>query len=119
MAIDANGYPIDFDVVHDSQTTPKLIELVGKADYLVADKGCDSKKIIECARTFDMIPVIPRRSNSSKGNPEFDGYLYRLRHLVENAFVHLKHFRAIATRYDKLARNYKVMFATGMHLYLV
>ena len=45
--------------------------------------------------------------------------LYRLRHLVENAFVHLKHFRAIATRYDKLARNYKVMFATGMHLYLV
>ena len=75
MAIDANGYPIDFDVVHDSQTTPKLIELVGKADYLVADKGCDSKKIRDCARTFDMIPVIPRRSNSSKGNPEFDGYL--------------------------------------------
>ena len=34
-----------------------------------------------------MIPVIPRKSNSSKGNPEFDGYPYRLRHLVENAFA--------------------------------
>ena len=61
------------------------------------------------ARTIDMIPVIPRKSNSSKGNLEFDGYLYRLRHLVENAFARLKHFRAIAIKYDKLARNYKAM----------
>ena len=113
MAVDANGYPIDFEItrgkIHDSQIAPKLIELVEKAEYLVADKGYDSEKIRECARTFDMIPVIPRKSNSSKGNPEFDGYLYRLRHLVENAFARLKHFRAIATRYDKLARNYKAM----------
>ncbi|MPM68889.1 hypothetical protein SDC9_115824 [bioreactor metagenome] len=35
--------------------------------------------------------------------------LYKLRHLVENAFARLKHFRAIATRFDKLARNYKSM----------
>ena len=54
-----------------------------------------------------MIPVISRKSNSSKSNPEFDDYSYRLRHLVENAFARLKHFRAIARRYDKLARNYK------------
>ena len=74
-----------------------------------ADKGYDSEKIREFARTFDMIPVIPRKSNSSKGNQEFDGYLYRLRHLVENAFARLKHFRAIAIKYDKLARNYKAM----------
>ena len=74
-----------------------------------ADKGYDSEKIRECARTFDMITVIPRKSNSSKGNPEFDGYLYRLRHLVESAFARSKHFRVIATRYDKLARNYKAM----------
>ena len=113
MAIDANGYPIAFEItggeVHDRQIAQKLIELVGKAEYLIADKSHDSEKIIECARTFDMIPVIPRKSNSSKGNPEFDGYLYRLRHLVENTFARLKHFRAIATRYDKLARNYKAM----------
>ncbi|MCU4376511.1 transposase, partial [Acinetobacter variabilis] len=34
---------------------------------------------------------------------------YKLRHLVENAFARLKHFRAIATRFDKLARNYQSM----------
>jgi transposase len=56
-----------------------------------------------------MIPVIPRKSNSNKPNIEFDHYLYRLRHLVENAFARLKHFRGIATRFDKLARNYKSM----------
>ncbi|WP_416240784.1 IS5 family transposase [Acinetobacter sp. WCHAc010034] len=113
LAVDANGYPLDFDItggeVHDGQIAPKLIELVGKADYLVADKGYDSEKLRECARILDMIPVIPRKTNSFKGNPEFDGYLYQLRHLVENAFARLKHFRAIATRYDKLARNYKAM----------
>ncbi|TCB52092.1 transposase, partial [Acinetobacter terrestris] len=38
-----------------------------------------------------------------------DHYLYRLRHLVENAFARLKHFRGIATRFEKLARNYKSM----------
>jgi transposase len=56
-----------------------------------------------------MIPVIPMRSNSKRLNTEFDKYLYRLRHLVENAFARLKHFRAIATHFDKLARNYQSM----------
>ena len=35
-----------------------------------------------------------------------DWYLYKISHLVENAFARLKHYRAIATRYDKLKRNY-------------
>ena len=42
-------------------------------------------------------------------NPDFDSYLYKLRHLVENAFARLKQFRSIATRYEKLARNFKSM----------
>ena len=74
-----------------------------------ADKGYDSEKIREYARNHAMIAVIPRKSNSAKSNPEFDAYLYKLRHLVENAFARLKHFRSIATRFDKLARNYKAM----------
>lgn len=56
-----------------------------------------------------MTPVIPRKSNSNKPNPEFDSHLYRIRHLVENLFARLKHFRSIATRYEKLARNFKAM----------
>lgn len=76
---------------------------------MVADKGYDSQIIREYAKQHDMIAVIPTRSNSTKSNPEFDAYLYKLRHLVENAFACLKHFRSIATRFDKLARNYKAM----------
>ncbi len=67
------------------------------------------KKIREYAKNNAMIAVIPRKSNSVKSNPEFDAYLYKLCHLVENAFARLKHFRSIATRFDKLARNYKAM----------
>ena len=113
LAVDTNGYPLDFEITggetHDSQVAPQLIALVQTAHYLVADKGYDSEKIRESARTHGMIPVIPRKSNSTKSNPEFSRYLYGLRHMVENAFARLKHFRGIATRFDKLARNYKAM----------
>ncbi len=54
-----------------------------------------------------MNPVIPRKFNSKKPNPEFDFHLYKMRHLVENPFVRLKHFRSIATRFEKLERNFK------------
>jgi transposase len=36
----------------------------------------------------------------------YDKHLYRARHLIENFFARLKQFRAIATRYDKTARNF-------------
>lgn len=49
-----------------------------------------------------MISIISLRSNSKRLNPDLDKYLYRSRHLVENAFARLKHFRAIATWFDKL-----------------
>lgn len=57
------------------------------------------------------VPVIPRKSNSIIGNDDMDWGLYKYRHLVENIFARLKHFRAIATRYDKLKRNYAAMVA--------
>ena len=108
LATDANGLPIDFKItggdVHDSQVAKQLIDIVGEATYLIADKGYDAEHIRTCAKNKNMIPIIPLRSNK-----EFDKYLYKLRHLVENAFARLKHFRAIATRFDKLARNYKSM----------
>lgn len=113
LATDANGLPIDFKItggdVHDSQVAEHLITRLDSADYLIADKGYDADSIRKCARSKDIIPIIPMRSNSKRENKEFDKYLYRLRHLVENAFARLKHFRAIATRFDKLARNYRSM----------
>jgi transposase len=58
-----------------------------------------------------MTPMIPKKANSKTGNGHMDWALYKHGHLVENAFARLKHFRAIATCYDKLKRNYQAMLA--------
>ena len=55
--------------------------------------------------------MCPRKRNSIKGNDDMDWDLYKYRHLVENIFARLKHSRVIATRYDKLKRNYRSMVA--------
>jgi len=52
-------------------------------------------------------PVIPRKKNSTVGNDDIDWCRYKYRHLIENIFARLKHFSAIATRYDKLKRNFE------------
>ena len=113
VAADAHGYPIDFEVtggeVHDAKVAGQLIAKVGKAENFIADKGYDSEAIRQQARDAGMNPVIPRKSNSTKPNPEFDSHLYKLRLLVENLFARLKHYRSIATRFEKLARNFKAM----------
>ncbi len=111
MAADAHGNPIDFEItggeVHDSRAAPEVISKVKTAEHFVADKGYDSDKIRDQVRAAGMNPVIPRKSNSKKPNPEFDKHLYKMRHLVENLFARLKHYRSIATRFEKLARNFK------------
>jgi transposase len=76
------------------------------AKAVVTDKGYDSEKIRGQIKNKGATAVIPRRSNSVIGNADMDGSLYRHRHLVENAFARLKHFRGLATRYDKLKCNY-------------
>lgn len=115
MGVDSFGLPIDFDItggeVHDSKAAPALIDKLPKTDYTVADKGYDSEFLRTKIREKGSIPVIPRKSNSRIGNDDIDWCLYKYRHLVENIFARLKHFRAIATRYDKLKRNYQGMLA--------
>ena len=78
---------------------------------MIADKGYDSEELRDQIRAKSSVPVIPRKSNSTIGNDDIDWCLYKYRHLVENIFARLKHFRAIATRYDKLKRNYLSMLA--------
>ena len=108
---DAHGNPIDFEITggetHDAKAAPEVIRKLDKADNFIADKGYDSEEIRNQARARGMNPVIPRKSNSKRPNPEFDSFLYKMRHLVENLFARLKHYRSIATRYEKLARNFK------------
>jgi hypothetical protein len=49
--------------------------------------------------------VIPRKRNSKTGNADMDWGLYKYTHLVENLFARIKHFRAVATRFDTLKQH--------------
>ena len=69
------------------------------------DKGYDSQPIREQLLARDMVPVIPPRSNRTEPI-DYDHDLYKLREKVERFFNHLKQFRRIATRYDKLSRTF-------------
>lgn len=75
------------------------------AQCLLADKGYDTNTIAEGAQAAGMQVVIPPRSNRKQPRP-YDDYLYKMRHLVENAFLKLKQWRGIATRYAKRSSSF-------------
>ncbi len=97
--------------IHHCKAAPELIEKLPASNYIIADKGYDSEEIRDLIRTKLSLPIIPRKKNSIIGNDDMDWGLYKYRHLVENVFSRLKQFRSIATRYDKLKRNYGSMLA--------
>lgn len=78
---------------------------------MVADKGYSSEKLMDYIRENDATPIIPRKVNFLVGNDDIDWCMYKYRHLVENAFGRIKQYRGIATRYEKLERNYHSMVA--------
>jgi transposase len=82
-----------------------LIRRTKAAEQLLADKAYDSDSLREWLKTRGTKAVIPNKVNR-KRRFSFDKTAYRSRHLVENAICRLKDFRRVATRYDKLARNY-------------
>jgi transposase len=81
-----------------------LIEGV-EAGALLADRGYDSDAIVNYAEEAGMEAVIPPKKNR-RVQREYDKDLYKLRHLVENAFLYLKRWRGIATRYAKNADSF-------------
>ena len=90
---------------HDCPVAERLIRRVKAPDRLLADKAYDSAELREELDERGTKPVIPNRCNR-KQPFSFSMRLYKLRWRIENAFNRLKDFRRIATRYDKLARNY-------------
>lgn len=83
-----------------------------EADILLADKAYDAnERVIEPLLLAGKQPVIPSKANRKEPRP-YDKDLYKARSLIENFFCKLKQFRAIATRYDKTARN----FLAAIHL---
>ena len=75
------------------------------AQTLLADRGYDTNAIVQAAQAAGMQVVIPPKRNR-KVQREYDKDLYKLRHLVENAFLALKRWRGIATRYAKNTQSF-------------
>jgi transposase len=113
--VDALGNPLAFVLtagqVHDLTGADALLPQMA-APRLIADKAYDADaRVREPLAHAGKSAVIPPRPNRL-APAAFDRHLYKERHLVENFFCKLKRFRAIATRYDKTARN----FLAAIHL---
>ena len=85
---------------------------------MLADKAYDADRIrLSCARGGALANTPPKSNRRSK--PYFSTWLYRERNLIERFFSKLKHFRRVATRYDKLAENLLAMVQlASMRLWL-
>ena len=106
--VDALGNPVAFSLTPGqasdlSQAEPLLDQVDPQA--LLADKAYDADALIQTLEERGITPVIPSKANRVTPR-QTDFALYRERNLVERFFNKLKHFRAIATRYDKTARNF-------------
>ena len=75
------------------------------ADTVLADKGYDANHVLEYLAQRGIQAVIPPKANRVEQR-EYDRHVYKDRNLVERFFCRIKQFRRIATRYEKLARNF-------------
>ena len=75
---------------------------------VIGDKGYDADALVARIQAAGAQAVIPPRSNRTKQRG-YDRHLYKDRNLVERFFNRLKQFRRIATRYEKMARNFVSM----------
>ena len=89
----------------DKAAFPDLFALLPAGSTVVADRGYDSRAIIDLVADRGGLAHIPTQSRV-KLQRSVEPSLYRQRNLVERYFCNLKQFRRIATRFEKLARNF-------------
>ena len=106
--VDALGNPCNLMLTpgqqHDLTCARPLLENVDPG-ALIGDKAYDADSLIDTLNQRSITPVIPPKANR-KVKRDCDFMLYCERNLGERFFNKIKHYRAIATRYDKLARNF-------------
>ncbi len=90
---------------HDVVMAPLLVAATGAIASLLADKAYDTNPFRSVLAQRQIEPVIPSIRRRKPLIP-YDKTAYRQRNLIERMFCRLKDFRRIATRYDKLARNF-------------
>jgi transposase len=84
---------------------PALVATAGAIARLLADKAYDTNPFRAVLAGRQIEPVIPSIRRRKSLIP-YDATAYRQRNLIERMFCRLKDFRRLATRYDKLARNF-------------
>jgi transposase len=89
---------------HDCPPAKDLLEGI-VAGYVIGDRAYDSRALVEQIDSLGAEAVIPSQS-SRKSRREYDRERYKNRNRIERFFNRLKHFRRIATRYDKLDLRY-------------
>jgi transposase len=103
VVVDALGNPLALSLtggqIHDVSQAETLTAQV-QPEALLGDKGYDADSFIRCLEVRAIKPVIPPKSNR-KIKRDCDFVLYAERNLIERFFNFIKHFRAIATRYEK------------------
>lgn len=93
---------------HDGQAAEDLLKHVGAGTIDLADKAYDADRIRASVRERGALANIPPKTNR-RPKPYFSTWLCRERNRIERFFSKLKHFRRVATRYDKLAENFLAM----------
>jgi transposase len=91
--------------MHDVMMATELLSAAGPIRRLIADKAYDTNQLRNLLSQLDIDAVIPSIARRKSLIP-YDRDAYCQRNLIERMFARLKDFRRIATRYDKLARNY-------------
>ena len=89
----------------DKQAAVPLIASLSRTRHLIADRGYDAQALIDLVRSRGACSHIPTQRDR-KVQRSVAKAVYRQRNLVERFFNKLKHFRRVATRFDKLARNF-------------
>jgi len=107
--VDACGLPILLKITegqaHDGRSAHDMLSSIGPGDILLADRAYDSDALrldLTARGARANVKFMPNRVN----RPPFNKRLYRKRNVIERFFSKLKHFRAVATRYDKRDDNY-------------
>lgn len=114
--------------MHESRTVMPLFDSMPKdisiatseeRGRLLADKAYDNNQLRDALRERGIEPVVPPRANRKKFKKKlrYDEVAYQARHIIENSFADIKHFRGIATRYHKLKESFEGLFILAAWYY--
>jgi len=112
-ATDALGNPVRLLLTPGQDSEIKQAETLIEGfspNCVMADKGYDAAAFIALIEACQATPVIPPKKNRTVPR-QYDTYLYKERNLVERLFQKLKHYRRIASRFERLAITYQAMLS--------